>query len=106
MSNGHGGKRPGAGRKKKVDELAMIEALGKHIDNEAVFRVLKREIAKGNMKAISIYMNYMYGKPVDRKDIEVESTNVDLSVNKTYDNKESKGGDNDKEEPGNNLKVV
>ena len=83
----------------------MIESLGKHVKNEEVFRVLNKLIKQGNTKAIAIYMNYMYGKPVDRKDIQSENTNIDLSVNKTYDSKKGKG-DDDKDKPGDNLKIV
>ena len=32
-----GGKREGAGRKPKSDEIQLIEALDKHIDQEEVF---------------------------------------------------------------------
>ena len=35
-----GGKREGAGRKPKSDEIQLIEALDKHIDQEEVFGCL------------------------------------------------------------------
>jgi len=68
----HGGKREGAGRKSKSDEIALIEKLDKHIDQDEVFTVLKGLVKEGDMKAVTLYFNYRYGKPKETKDIKME----------------------------------
>ena len=37
----HGGKREGAGRKPKTDEIELIEKLDKHINQDEVFEYIK-----------------------------------------------------------------
>ena len=37
MAKGHGGKRAGAGRKPKADEIKLIESLDKEIDPTKTF---------------------------------------------------------------------
>jgi len=59
----NGGAREGAGRKPKSDELKLVEALDKHIDQEEVFDTLHGLIKEGNIRAIQLYMNYRHGKP-------------------------------------------
>lgn len=108
MSNGHGGKRPGAGRKKKTEELDMIENLNKHIGDDMVFKMLRDRIKKGDVRAATLYLQYKYGKAVDRKDVVSENANIDLSVTKTYTEtkKDEKKDDNqDKGIGGPHLKI-
>jgi len=51
------------GRPPKSDEIALIERLDEHIDQDAVFQTLYDLVLKGNVKAIQLYMNYRHGKP-------------------------------------------
>ncbi len=71
----NGGKREGAGRKPKSEESELIEALDKHIDKDEVFLVLKKLASEGDMKAVTLYMNYRFGKPKETKDIKLEVDN-------------------------------
>ncbi len=66
-----------AGRKPKIDEIKLIEALDKNIDQEEVFAVLKDLIANKNIRAIQLYFNYRYGKP--KESVTLSSDN--LSIN-------------------------
>jgi len=68
-----GGKREGAGRKSKSEELQLIERLSKHIDKDEAILKLKGLIDVGDFKAIQLYMAYMYGKPKETKDITINS---------------------------------
>ena len=61
-----GGKRPGSGRKKRSEEQDVINLLDKHIDRDIVTLKLAELIKKGDMKAITLYMNYIYGKPINK----------------------------------------
>lgn len=69
----NGGARPGAGRKPKAEELKLIEQLDKVIDREEVIKQLKMLIDEGDYKAIQLYMNYLYGRPKETKDITVNN---------------------------------
>ena len=61
------------GRPSKSEELKLIEQLDKVIDREDVIQKLKVMIDDGNFKAVQLYMNYMYGKPKETKDITVNA---------------------------------
>lgn len=74
--NGWGGKRPGQGRPKKTDEQDVINLLDKHIDRDIVALKLYELIKKGDTKAITLYMNYIFGKPINK----IEQSG-DLTIN-------------------------
>ena len=61
-----------AGRKPKTDEQELIGRLQEHIQEDAVFIVLKKLIDEEDMKAITLYFNYRYGKPKETKDMRLE----------------------------------
>jgi hypothetical protein len=69
----NGGKREGAGRKSKSEEMQLIEMLNKHIDTDEAIKVLKSKIDEGDFKALQMYMNYMYGKPKETKDVTINA---------------------------------
>ena len=69
----NGGKREGAGRKSKSEEMQLIEMLNKHIDKDKAIKVLKEQIDEGDFKALQLYMNYMYGKPKETKDVTINA---------------------------------
>jgi hypothetical protein len=69
----NGGKREGAGRKSKSEEMQLIEMLNKHIDKDDAIQKLKEKIDEGDFKALQMYMNYMYGKPKETKDISINT---------------------------------
>lgn len=69
----NGGKREGAGRKSKSEEMQLIEMLNKHIDKDKAIKVLKEKIDEGDFKALQLYMNYMYGKPKETKDVTINA---------------------------------
>jgi ribosomal protein S26 len=69
----NGGKREGAGRKSKSEEMQLIEMLNKHIDKDKAIKVLKEKIDEGDFKALQMYMNYMYGKPKETKDVTINA---------------------------------
>ena len=71
-----GGKRPGSGRKKRSEEQDVINLLDKHIDRDIVALKLYELIKKGDTKAITLYMNYIFGKPINK----IEQSG-DLTIN-------------------------
>lgn len=71
-----GGVRPGAGRPRKDEEQSIINLLDKHIDREVVTLELLKRIKQGDMKAITLYYSYMFGKP-----LQTINQTTQLSVN-------------------------
>ena len=68
----NGGKRDGAGRPKKADELKLIEKLDNLIDNDEVIKTLGKQILKGDSRAMSLYFCYRYGK--SKKSVDITSS--------------------------------
>lgn len=71
----HGGKRQGAGRKSKADEISLIEKLSPLED--IAFNALKAGVEKGDFKYVQLFYNYYAGKPRETKDITI---NEDLPL--------------------------
>ena len=65
----HGGKRQGAGRKPKADELNLIEKLTPLED--AAYQAVKAGVEKGDFKYVQLFYNYYAGKPRETKDITI-----------------------------------
>ena len=59
-----GGAREGAGRKRRDEEASVIELLDKIIDKELVAIELLKKIKAGDSRAMALYMNYRFGKPL------------------------------------------
>lgn len=66
-----GGKREGAGRKSKSEEVKMIERLSP-LEPKA-FKALEKGIEEGNFKYVQMFYNYYAGKPKETKDISITS---------------------------------
>ena len=66
-----GGIRKGAGRPTKADEDKLIERLDKIIDKDEVIYKLNELIQKGDLRAITIYLDRRFGKPKETKDVTV-----------------------------------
>jgi hypothetical protein len=79
-SNNYGGKREGAGRPSKAEEIKLIERL-KPLEEKA-FRALEAGLNAGDFKFTQLFYNYYAGKPRETKDITVSNEqpifNIDL----------------------------
>lgn len=60
----NGGKRPGAGRKRKADEVALLERLSPMDD--LFFSAMSRGLKKGDQAFCKMFADYRFGKPVDK----------------------------------------
>lgn len=65
----NGGARQGAGRPAKADELKLIERLDAIIDKDEALSKLGELVAKGDMRAVQLYLSYRYGKPKESIDL-------------------------------------
>jgi|TARA_E500000178_G_C16858267_1_gene678428 hypothetical protein len=64
-----GGKRNGAGRKAKADELQLLDKLS---PLEDLFHVtLKKGLESGDYRYAQLFANYFYGKPRETQDITI-----------------------------------
>ena len=74
----HGGSRPNAGRKRRMEEYEIIEKLQPMA--EIAFNVLREKIADGDMKAIQIFMSYFIGLPTQKIESKIEGNLNSVSV--------------------------
>lgn len=65
----HGGKRPGAGRKPKAEEVKLVERLSP-LEDDAL-AALAEGVKSGDIKWVQLYLNYYLGKPKETKDISI-----------------------------------
>lgn len=66
-NKGHGGRREGAGRKPKEDELKLIERLSP-MDDLAI-SVLEAGIERGDFNFVKLFFEYRFGKAKDKLDV-------------------------------------
>ena len=71
----HGGKREGAGRKRKDEEDFLVEKLSAY-DNDA-FAILIEGVMNKEYRFLKMFMEYRFGKPRETKDITI---NEDLPL--------------------------
>lgn len=78
MANGHGGVRPGAGRKKRIEEEELIEKLS---PLEPYFiEALTEGIKLREPKPMDIFAKYFWGEPVKRVETKIEGHLSGLAV--------------------------
>ena len=65
----NGGARQGAGRKPKAQEQKLIERLDAIIDKDEALGVLGQLVAKGDIRAVQLYLRYRYGKSKESIDL-------------------------------------
>ena len=75
----NGGKREGAGRKPKADELKLIERLDEVIDKDEALQTLAK-MAKKDFRALQLYLNYRWGKPKEKMDITTNEESLNIPV--------------------------
>tara|TARA_R110002096_G_scaffold222166_1_gene411013 strand:+ start:236 stop:511 length:276 start_codon:yes stop_codon:yes gene_type:complete len=75
MSDGrknNGGVRPGSGRPTKVKEENVLENINLYIDkHEAILLLKELMFDEKNLKALTLYMKYVYGVPTKTVDLNV-----------------------------------
>lgn len=59
----NGGKRQGAGRKRKSEEQLLIEKLSP-LDTR-VFKAIESGISQNDFRFVKLFMEYRFGKPVE-----------------------------------------
>ena len=64
----HGGKREGAGRKSKSEEIQLVEKLDALINPDFAIEKMYEHITNGSEKMLELYMGYRFGKPTQSHD--------------------------------------
>ena len=77
--NNHGGKREGAGRPSKADEVKLIEKLTPMAP--AAYKAMKEGIDRGDYKFVQLFFAYYAGKPKESKDITSNGETVQTIIN-------------------------
>ena len=77
--NNHGGKREGAGRKPKAEEIKLIEKLDKIIDQDEAIELLNK-MAKEDFRALQLYLSYRWGKPKERVDVTTNEESLNIPI--------------------------
>ena len=67
-----GGKRPGAGRKSRLEELGITEKMTSIMGTDIVFKKLSELVIDGEFQAIKLWLEYAIGKPVKEVDITAD----------------------------------
>jgi len=70
----HGGTRIGAGRKPKIEEIALIEKLGPL--EESAFKALSNGLDDGDFPFVKLYFSYRFGNPKDSLDVTSNGDNI------------------------------
>jgi hypothetical protein len=72
----NGGKRQGAGRKPKANEIAMLEAMDATLAPIEVWRKLADRVNEGSDTAIKTWLSYRYGQPKQSVDHTSEGEKI------------------------------
>lgn len=73
----HGGARQGAGRKPKVEEIAIAEQMDAVLDPANVWNALANKVEENDVQAIKTWLGYRFGMP--KQTVENTNTNVNLT---------------------------
>ena len=74
-----GGKREGAGRKPKAEEVALIEKLTPL--EPLAFAALEKGLERGDFKFTQLFYNYYAGKPRETKDVTLTTEQPIFDLN-------------------------
>jgi hypothetical protein len=69
---GNGGARPGAGRKPKADEIKLIEQMDAIAAPEEAWEALWNLCKVGDASAIKTWLNYRFGMPKQKIDMDID----------------------------------
>lgn len=75
---GRGGKREGAGRKRKVDEQVLAEKLSPLED--IAFEALAKSLQSGEAWAVKLFFEYKFGRPAMAIDLTSSDNSFSMPV--------------------------
>lgn len=75
----NGGKRKGAGRKPKSDEVSMIENMDATLAPKEVWKRLANKVKEEDTQAIKTWLSYRFGMPKQVTDVNLKQIEVDFT---------------------------
>jgi hypothetical protein len=82
----HGGKRNGAGRRPKAEELELIERLSPL--DEMAMKKLEEGLKAGEFQYIKMFFEYRFGKPKESISVKSSNTNIQKIILEDVDGTE------------------
>jgi len=73
---GKGGKREGAGRKPKVNEVKLVESMDAISVPDEIWRALLYKCQQGDTGALKLWLSYRYGLPRQQVDITTNGESI------------------------------
>ncbi len=85
-NNNHGGKRENSGRKTKAEEMGLPklieDVIGEKGKKALVQKLYDKAVTKGDVKAITLLMAYIFGKPSDSGTLPVSEDDIEsITIN-------------------------
>jgi len=77
-----GGARIGAGRKPKIDEISLIQAMDTIAVPEKLWKALLKKAEEGDTNAIKTWLQYRYGMP---KQVIDQNINIEKPIFNSLD---------------------
>lgn len=74
-----GGKREGAGRKPKADEIKIIERMDAIGAPDSVWAALYNKVKEEDIQAIKTWLGYRYGMPKQQTDITSKGNQINIA---------------------------
>lgn len=71
-----GGKREGAGRKPKVNEVKLVESMDAISVPDEIWRALLYKCKQGDTGALKLWLSYRYGLPKQQIDVTTNGENI------------------------------
>ena len=72
----NGGARPGAGRKPKIQEVKLIEAMDRICVPEKIWEALLYKCQQGDTAALKLWLSYRFGMPKQQIDVTSNGENI------------------------------
>ena len=76
VGKGKGGKREGAGRKPKVQEVKLVESMDAISVPDEIWKALLYKCLQGDTGALKLWLSYRYGLPKQQIDITSNGENI------------------------------
>lgn len=71
-----GGKREGAGRKPKVNEVKLVESMDAISVPDEIWKALLYKCQQGDTGALKLWLSYRYGLPRQQIDVTTNGENI------------------------------
>lgn len=71
-----GGKREGAGRKPKVNEVKLVESMDAISVPEEIWKALLYKCLQGDTGALKLWLSYRYGLPKQQIDVTTNGESI------------------------------